>query len=240
MGVIQEKNTKTHQLNISSLYKSYGSLQVLQDVSFSYQSGTSVAIIGPSGSGKSTLLHIIGTLEAPSKGKVEIDGTNPFQLSDLELAQFRNSMIGFVFQDHHLLPQYSVLENILLPTLAFTKKANAAEYAENLINKVGLSGRISHRPGELSGGERQRVAIARALINNPSILLCDEPTGNLDNSTTEEISKLLFELHTTQNTLLIVVTHNLNFASQFTHQLKLENGRCTAETPTNFEGVHPL
>lgn len=235
MGVIQGKSTKTHQLNISSVYKSYGSLQVLQDVSFSYQSGSSVAIIGPSGSGKSTLLHIIGTLESPSKGKVEIDGTNPFQLSDLELARFRNSMIGFVFQDHHLLPQYSVLENILLPTLAFTKKTDAAEYAENLINKVGLSGRISHRPGELSGGERQRVAIARALINNPSILLCDEPTGNLDNSTTEEIAKLLFELHTTQNTLLIAVTHNLNFASQFTYQLKLENGRCIADTPSNIE-----
>lgn len=230
MGVIQEKDSNSHKLNITNLSKSYGSLQILQEVSFSSQSGSSVAITGPSGSGKSTLLHIIGTLETPSKGKVEINGTNPFQLSEPELARYRNSMIGFVFQDHHLLPQYSVLENILLPTLAFTKKADAAEYAENLIEKVGLSGRISHRPGELSGGERQRVAIARALINSPSILLCDEPTGNLDNATTEEIAQLLFELHTTQNTLLIVVTHNLNFSSKFTHQLKLENGRCIAET----------
>ena len=240
MCVIQENIKKIHKLNISSLYKSYGSLQVLQDISFSYQSGSSVAITGPSGSGKSTLLHIIGTLESPSKGKIEIDGTDPFQLSELELARYRNSMIGFVFQDHHLLPQYSVLENVLLPTLAFTKKTDAAEYAENLINKVGLSGRISHRPGELSGGERQRVAIARALINNPSILLCDEPTGNLDNSTTEEIAKLLFELHKSQNTLLIVVTHNLNFASQFTHQLQLDNGRCITDIPTNFEDNHSL
>lgn len=239
MGAIQEKDNITHKLNINNLSKSYGSLEVLQDISFRYQSGSSVAITGPSGSGKSTLLHIIGTLEYPSKGKVEIDGTNPFDLSESELARYRNTMIGFVFQDHHLLPQYSVLENILLPTLAFSKKSDTAEFAEYLIHKVGLSERTSHRPAELSGGERQRVAIARALINNPSILLCDEPTGNLDNSTTGEITELLFELHTTQNTLLIVVTHNLHFASQFTHQLKLENGLCTTETFTNPEDNSP-
>ena len=238
MGVIIEKNNKTHKLNINNLSKSYGSLEVLRDISFSYQSGSSVAITGPSGSGKSTLLHIIGTLEYPSKGKVQIDDTDPFDLSESDLARYRNMMIGFVFQDHHLLPQYSVLENILLPTLAFSKKSNAIEFAEYLIHQVGLSERTSHRPGELSGGERQRVAIARALINKPSILLCDEPTGNLDNATTEEITKLLFELHKTQNTLLIVVTHNLHFASQFTHQLKLENGVCTIETNTNLKD-HP-
>ncbi|MCG9127130.1 ABC transporter ATP-binding protein [Candidatus Poribacteria bacterium] len=218
--------------------KSYGTLQVLQDITFTFESGASIAITGPSGSGKSTLLHIIGTLESPTQGTVEIDGINPFELSEPEIAQYRNLMIGFVFQDHHLLPQYSVLENILLPTLAFRKKSDATEYAENLIQKVGLSERISHRPGELSGGERQRAAIARALINRPSIILCDEPTGNLDEATTEEIANLLFDLHSTENTLLIVVTHNLNFASKFTYQLNLVNGKCVANTQDNFNEIH--
>ena len=211
---MKETTDKTHQLKISNLSKDFGDIQVLRDISFSFSSGTSVAITGPSGSGKSTLLHIIGTLENPSDGQVEINGTDPFKLSEPELARYRNAVIGFVFQDHHLLPQYSVLENVLIPTLAFEQEADAPQLAQEIIRRVGLTDRISHRPAELSGGERQRVAIARALINKPSILLCDEPTGNLDTTTAGTISDLLFELHRVERNILIVVTHNLEFAGR--------------------------
>ncbi len=226
---MKETTDKAHQLEISNLSKDFGKIQVLQDVSFSFNAGTSVAITGPSGSGKSTLLHIIGTLEEPSNGKVEINGTDPFKLSEPELARYRNSVIGFVFQDHHLLPQYSVLENVLIPTLAFKQQPDATQLAQELLKRVGLTDRLSHRPAELSGGERQRVAIARALINKPSILLCDEPTGNLDTTTAGTIADLLFELHRSERNILIVVTHNLGLAGRFENQLKLADGVCTLE-----------
>lgn len=213
-------------LKVSNLSKDYGSVEVLRDVSFTFTDGVSVAITGPSGSGKSTLLHIIGTLEKPTGGQVAINDRNPFALSEPELARYRNTVIGFVFQDHHLLPQYSVLENVLVPTLAFKQESDATERAHELLNRVGLTDRISHRPGELSGGERQRVAIARALINQPNILLCDEPTGNLDTATTETIANLLFELHQAEKNILIVVTHNLTFASRFQQRLQLADGTC--------------
>lgn len=215
-----------HQLKVSNLTKSFGTVQVLRNISFSLQAGTSVAITGPSGSGKSTLLHIIGTLEKPTDGEVEINGTDPFSLSEPLLAQYRNDVMGFVFQDHHLLPQYSVLENVLIPTLAFKQKPNASELAKELIERVGLLDRITHRPAELSGGERQRVAIARALINQPSILLCDEPTGNLDTNTASNIADLLFNLHNINQNILIVVTHNLELASRFENCLDLVDGEC--------------
>jgi lipoprotein-releasing system ATP-binding protein len=227
---MKETTDKAHQLKISNLSKDFGKIQVLQDISFCFNAGTSVAITGPSGSGKSTLLHIIGTLEEPSNGEVEINGTDPFKLSEPELARYRNTVIGFVFQDHHLLPQYSVLENVLIPTLAFKQQSNASELAQELLERVGLTDRMSHRPAELSGGERQRVAIARALINKPSILLCDEPTGNLDTTTAGTIADLLFELHSTERNILIVVTHNLELAGRFENQLKLADGVCTLET----------
>lgn len=226
---MKETTDKAHQLKISNLSKDFGRIQVLQDISFSFNAGTSVAITGPSGSGKSTLLHIIGTLEEPSNGKVEINGTDPFKLSEPELARYRNAVIGFVFQDHHLLPQYSVLENVLIPTLAFKQQPAAPQLAQELLKRVGLTDRISHRPAELSGGERQRVAIARALINKPSILLCDEPTGNLDTTTAGTIADLLFELHRSERNILIVVTHNLELAGRFENQLKLADGVCTLE-----------
>lgn len=226
---MKETTDKAHQLKISNLSKDFGKIQVLQDVSFSFNAGTSVAITGPSGSGKSTLLHIIGTLEEPSNGKVEINGTDPFKLSEPELARYRNAVIGFVFQDHHLLPQYSVLENVLIPTLAFKQQPDATQLAQELLKRVGLTDRMSHRPAELSGGERQRVAIARALINKPSILLCDEPTGNLDTTTAGTIADLLFELHRSERNILIVVTHNLELAGRFENQLKLADGVCTLE-----------
>ena len=216
-------------IKVSNLSKSYGSLQVLRNISFSFTDGVSVAITGPSGSGKSTLLHVIGTLEKPSSGRVEINNTDPFTLPEPELARYRNTVIGFVFQDHHLLPQYSVLENVLVPTFAFKQQSDATQRAHELLKRVGLTHRISHRPGELSGGERQRVAIARALINQPDILLCDEPTGNLDTATSGTIADLLFELHGQDNNMLIVVTHNLELASRFQQHLQLVDGTGTVK-----------
>ena len=227
---MRQSPTNTSMLQVSNLSKDYGSVEVLRDVSFSFTEGVSVAITGPSGSGKSTLLHIIGTLEKPTSGQVAINDRNPFALSEPELARYRNTVIGFVFQDHHLLPQYSVLENVLVPTLAFKQESDATERAHEFLNRVGLTDRISHRPGELSGGERQRVAIARALINQPNILLCDEPTGNLDTATTETIANLLFELHQAEKNILIVVTHNLTFASRFQQHLQLADGTCTVDS----------
>ena len=189
---MEQPRSTTRQLKVANVSHDYGPVQVLRNISFSFTGGVSVAITGPSGSGKSTLLHIVGTLERPSSGRVEINNTDPFMLSEPELAQYRNTVIGFVFQEHHLLPQYSVLENVLVPTFAFKQQPDATERARELLRRVGLTHRLSHRPGELSGGERQRVAIARALINQPDILLCDEPTGNLDTATTETIADLLF------------------------------------------------
>ena len=229
---MQQPRAATSSLKISHLFKDFGAVKVLQNVSFSLTGGTSVVITGPSGSGKSTLLHIIGTLEEPSNGLVEINNTNPFTLSEPELAAYRNSVIGFVFQEHHLLPQYSVLENVLIPTLAFKQRTDATERASQLLKRVGLTDRLSHRPAELSGGERQRVAIARALINQPDILLCDEPTGNLDTTTTDTVANMLFELHRTEKTILIVVTHNLALTSRFDRHLQLVDGTCTIERET--------
>lgn len=213
-----------NNLKVSNLYKDFGTVQVLRDISFAFDAGASVAITGPSGSGKSTLLHLIGMLDEPSSGRVTINNVNPFDLSERELARYRNTLIGFVFQEHHLLPQYSVLENVLVPRLAFKRTSSAAPRAHELLKRVGLTHRLTHRPGELSGGERQRVAIARALINHPDILLCDEPTGNLDNVTAETVMNLLFEMHRVEQNILIVVTHNLEFASRFQHHLRLAEG----------------
>ena len=213
-----------NHLKVSNVYKDFGTVQVLRDISFAFDAGASVAITGPSGSGKSTLLHLIGMLDEPSSGRVTINNVNPFDLSERELARYRNTLIGFVFQEHHLLPQYSVLENVLVPRLAFKRTSSVMPRAHELLKRVGLTHRLTHRPGELSGGERQRVAIARALINRPDILLCDEPTGNLDNVTAETVMNLLFEMHRVEQNILIVVTHNLEFASRFQHHLRLAEG----------------
>jgi lipoprotein-releasing system ATP-binding protein len=181
--------------------------------------------MGPSGSGKSTLLHILGTLDRPTSGSVRLDGKDPFILSEPELADFRNRRIGFVFQDHHLLPQCSVLENVLIPTLIGPdKRDDAVNWASELLSRVGLSGRLDHRPAELSGGERQRVAVARALIRHPLLLLADEPTGNLDRHTAQAIGQLLLELHRQEETVLVVVTHSLELARNFPRRMEMADG----------------
>ena len=218
-------------LRISKIYKSFEhihhTVSVLQDVSFETVQCQSLVMTGPSGSGKSTLLHLIGALDKPSSGEIEINGTSLLNLSELELAKFRNQMIGFVFQDHHLLPQYSVLENVLIPTMAFKNMSpNSQKRAIDLLEKIGLSDRISHRPAELSGGERQRVAIARALINQPSIILCDEPTGNLDHATANTVTSLLFDLHQTEQNILVVVTHNRDLEHRFDRRFVFKENSC--------------
>lgn len=206
-------------LDATNLTKDYttprGPLPILSTINLTLQRGDAVSIMGPSGSGKSTLLYILGTLESPTSGTVTLDGQNPFQLSEKQLAAFRNQKVGFVFQDHCLLPQCSVLENVLAPTLVAETKDNFAERARMLLQQVGLSERLDHRPAELSGGEKQRVAIARALICQPLLLLCDEPTGNLDRNSAENVASLLLDLHQHQNTILIVVTHSPELAAKF-------------------------
>ncbi len=204
-------------------------LAVLVKISLSLSWGENLAIMGPSGSGKSTLLSILGTLDSPSEGTVKIDGANPFELPEPELAAFRSQHIGFVFQDHHLLPQCTVLENVLIPFLADGKaEGEKVEQAELLLNRVGLADRSLHRPAQLSGGERQRVAIARAMIRNPKILLADEPTGNLDQSTADSVSELLIELQQERAAVLVVVTHSSLLAAKLQRRLVLEQGRLVA------------
>jgi lipoprotein-releasing system ATP-binding protein len=206
-------------LEVANLTKKYptprGSLQILSNISLSLQRGDAVAIMGPSGSGKSTLLYLLGALEPPTSGTVRLDGENPYQLDEKSLASFRNRKIGFVFQDHCLLPQCSVLENVLAPTLVANNNKNYLDRARSILEQVGLSARLVHRPAELSGGEKQRVSIARALIREPLLVLCDEPTGNLDRHAAENIASLLLDLHQAQQTILIVVTHSAELASKF-------------------------
>jgi lipoprotein-releasing system ATP-binding protein len=205
-------------------------LVVLRDVSLDLTGGESLAVVGPSGSGKSTLLNILGTLDQPTAGTIEIDGANPFTLSAKELARFRSRKIGFIFQDHHLLPQLSAVENVLIARLAQGKvQKDAAAHASDLLGRVGLSNRASHLPSELSGGERQRVAIARALMNSPSLLLCDEPTGNLDVKTAQTVADLLFSLASESRAILIAVTHSAELAQRFSIRMRMQEGRLGEE-----------
>jgi lipoprotein-releasing system ATP-binding protein len=202
---------------------------VLSEIDLSVDAGESVSIVGPSGSGKSTLLYILGALEPPSSGSVVLDGQNPFELDDRRLAAFRNRHVGFVFQDHHLLPQCSVLENVLVPTLVDREADDGIERrARDLLDQVGLAARLHHRPHELSGGEKQRVALARALVQNPGLVLCDEPTGNLDQESADSVASLLVDLHQRQKSILVVVTHNLDLAQRMGAQYKLSDARLIA------------
>jgi len=212
--------------NISKEYASpRGTLRILSDISLSLSRGDALSIMGPSGSGKSTLLHILGALEPPTSGTVTLDGQDPFQLNARRLAAFRNKEIGFIFQDHCLLPQCSVLENVLTPTLVAENHSNQTERARRLIEQVGLQDRIDHRPAELSGGEKQRVALARALIMEPQLVLCDEPTGNLDQKSADAVASLFFELHERQQTILVLVTHNPELAARFPRRMQLKDQR---------------
>ena len=205
-------------LEVQKISKQYptaaGPLSVLSNVDLSLKPGDAAAIMGPSGSGKSTLLYILGALEPPTSGTVALDGRNPFQLEPAALAAFRNEQIGFVFQDHCLLPQCTVVENVLIPTLVAKNTNGTVARARELVTQVGLSARSDHRPAALSGGERQRVAIARALIRAPRLLLCDEPTGNLDRAAAENVASVLLDLHQRQQTILVIVTHSPQLAER--------------------------
>jgi len=219
-------------LEVTHLDKDYptpsGPLSILRGVGLRVGPGEAVVVMGPSGSGKSTLLHILGTLDTPTRGSVRLDDVDPFALPQSQLADFRNRRIGFVFQDQYLLPQCTVLENVLVPTLvARDDRAAVKARALQLLERVGLAHRLEHRPAELSGGERGRTALARALIHQPALLLADEPTGNLDRKTAREVGQLLLDLHREQRTILVVVTHSAELAALFPRTLLMEDGHLT-------------
>ena len=219
-------------LEAKTISKSYatprGPLPILTGVTLSLAAGDAISITGPSGTGKSTLLYILGALEPPTSGEVTLDGRNPFTLSDEDVSAFRNREVGFVFQDHCLLPQCTVLENVLIPTMVGTDKSDLQQRAKQLLDQVGLSHRLDHRPSELSGGEKQRVSIARAMIRAPKLLLCDEPTGNLDRHAAMQVADLLLEMNRASKTILVVVTHSAELAGRFPKVFELLEGRLEA------------
>jgi lipoprotein-releasing system ATP-binding protein len=229
-------NDDAADLRVSGVTKRFvgaaGAIDVLSGVDLQLRRGDAVVITGPSGSGKSTLLYIIGVLDEPTAGEVNVAGIMPFRLGPIDQAKFRNESVGFVFQDHHLLPQCTVLENVLIPTLAGAKPASGVEErARMLLDRVGLKDRLTHRPAQLSGGERQRVGLCRALINEPLLLLADEPTGNLDQTTAESVGTLLLEVAAEQQALLICVTHSLDLAARFPRRYELTEGKLVSVSP---------
>lgn len=218
------------ELEVTHVAKQYPTrsepLMVLRDVTFSLEPTENAAIVGPSGSGKSTLLHILGALEAPTSGKVRLAGEDPFVLAEAALARFRNQHLGFIFQEHYLLPQLSVLENVLVPALADGRvPGELMDRARDLLDRVGLGQRLEHRPSELSGGERQRVAVARALVMRPRLVLADEPTGSLDRTNALGVTQLLLDLQRQEKNVLVVVTHSGEVAGMMQRQLELDDGQ---------------
>jgi lipoprotein-releasing system ATP-binding protein len=215
-------------LEVEELVKDYetpsGPVHVLRGISFELSRGDALSVMGPSGGGKSTLLFLLGALDLPTSGTIRLDGRDPFSLTADALAGYRNESVGFVFQDHCLLPQCSVLENVLAPTLV-APPAPYRSRAEELLQRVGLDHRTEHRPSELSGGEKQRVAIARALIRSPRLILCDEPTGNLDGATAEAIASLLLDPSLREERILVMVTHSRELADRFPARMELRDGR---------------
>ena len=213
-------------IQASNLTKSFGDLQVLRGVDFAAEKGEVVSITGASGAGKTTLLQILGTLSTPDSGSLNIDGTDVLSLGSKDLAAFRGKHVGFVFQFHHLLPEFTAIENVMIPALiSGASKKEAKEHAESLLAEVGLASRLNHKPSELSGGEQQRVAIARALVNKPAVLFADEPTGNLDSVTKDEIHKLFFSLRERLGQTIIIVTHDPALAALCDRSLTMKDGR---------------
>ena len=212
-------------LEATNIHECYGNLEVLKGVSLQVQKGEIVSLVGPSGAGKSTLLHIVGTLDRPDSGDVRIEGKEVFKQSEKSLAAFRNKSIGFIFQFHHLLPEFTAIENVCIPAFIHgTGKREAEARAKELLSMLNLSHRFEHKPTELSGGEQQRVAVARALMNNPAIIMADEPSGNLDTNNARDLHKLFFELRDKLNQTFIIVTHNEELANMADRKVNMKDG----------------
>lgn len=212
-------------LKATEIHKSYDSLQILKGINLEVSEAEIVSIVGSSGAGKTTLLQILGTLDRPDKGTLEINGINPFQLSSKKIAAFRNKHIGFIFQFHQLLPEFSALENVCIPAMIGGKNlTDAKKEASRLLSKLGLATRIEHKPSELSGGEQQRVAVARALMNQPSVIFADEPSGNLDTQTSTELHQLFFDLREEFKQTFVIVTHNENLAAMADRKIVMRDG----------------
>ncbi len=221
---MMDKKTILKAENLEKVYMSEGEpVRALKGINLEIPEGDMVAIMGPSGSGKSTLLHLLGGIDVPTKGTVKIENTDIFNLLEKDLAKFRNKNIGFVFQFHHLLPEFSALENVIMPLLIYKQK-NAEKKGKEILQKLSLSHRINHKPSQLSGGEQQRVAIGRAIINNPKILLADEPTGNLDKKNTETVIKILKDMNHQFNTTIVLATHDIAVAKNCNYIYYIEDG----------------
>jgi lipoprotein-releasing system ATP-binding protein len=215
--------------NVTKAFEHEGrSLEVLKGIDLEIERGEMVTIVGPSGAGKSTLLHLIGTLDLPTTGRILYEGRDVTRLGSSELAEFRNRSIGFVFQFHHLLPEFTALENVLMPGLIQGRRRLEGR-ARQLLDEVGLSDRLTHRPGELSGGEQQRVALARALLMEPKLVLADEPTGNLDSQTSASVQSLFFDLNRRHGTTFLIVTHSRDFAAMMPRQVSMTDGRIVSD-----------
>jgi len=221
-------------IQVNDLYKSYKNgpqnVDVIKGIDLEIQNGEVAIIMGPSGVGKSTLLHVLGLLDKPNKGSIKISGKNISNYNDNKIARLRNKTIGFVFQFHHLLPEFSALENVLMPAMIYGDVTKSRDYALRILDLVGLSHRLDHKPRELSGGEQQRIAVARAIINKPSIVLADEPTGNLDKMNGEALYKLLLELNKELNQTLLIVTHNEHMAANASRVIELDDGKIVRQT----------
>lgn len=228
-------------IEIKNVTKSYGSLTVLHDVSLSIREGEIMAIVGPSGAGKTTLLQIAGTLDKPDSGEVLFDNTNLLKLKDRKLSEFRNQNIGFIFQFHQLLPEFTALENVALPALiAGRKKKDAYAEAERLLEELGLGSRLRHKPSELSGGERQRAAVARALVNNPRIVLADEPTGSLDSKNRDEIKNIIVSLRETHKQTFVIVTHDPDMAQIADRTVTMADGKISSDSAKVMSDILPI